>query len=332
MEEKVDFVIPWVDGNDKKWQEKRKKYEETVASENDNSESRFRDYGTLKYVFRSIEKFAPWVNKIYLVTDNQIPNWLNDKNPKVTVVDHTQIISKEYLPVFNSNIIDWNIDNIPGLSENFVYFNDDTLINNYVKKEDFFKDGLPRDSRLYTELIPTEEFNHIIVNNEILINKYVKNRWPISKRGLWNRKYELKRLRNLIFLPQIKKSGIMGYIEPHGPLSLKKSYFKKAKRLWGEEIDRVFTHRFRSLEDINIWLVRHLQLEDGSFIPARNTNNSYTELRDLNKVEEALVSRKNLTVCINDKDGVKDFKQSAEKLEKFLNKKFPQKSSFEKNK
>ena len=329
MEEKIDFVIPWVDGNDKSWREKRKKYESNVSDKNDNSDVRFRDYGTLKYVLRSMEKFAPWVNKIFLITDKQVPEWLNQENPKIEVVDHTQIIPKKYLPVFNSNVIDWNIDNIPNLSESFVYFNDDTLLNNKVEREDFFKDGLPRDSRLYTELIPTEDFNHIIVNNEILINKYVKNRWPISKRGLWSRKYQIKRLRNLIFLPQIKKSGIMGYIEPHGPLPLKKSYFKKAKDLWKKEIDNVYTHRFRSLEDINIWLVRHLQLEDGAFVPTSNTINSYTELRDLKNVKEALLSKKNLTICINDKEGIKDFNSTTNQLNKLLNEKFPQRSSFE---
>ena len=96
MEEKIDFVIPWVDGNDKSWREKRKKYESNVSDKNDNSDVRFRDYGTLKYVLRSMEKFAPWVNKIFLITDKQVPEWLNQENPKIEVVDHTQIIPKKY--------------------------------------------------------------------------------------------------------------------------------------------------------------------------------------------------------------------------------------------
>lgn len=73
----IDFVISWVDENDSKWISKKNKYKKA------NDEARFRDYGTLKYVFRSIEKFAPWVHKVYLITDNQVPKWLNLDSDKV---------------------------------------------------------------------------------------------------------------------------------------------------------------------------------------------------------------------------------------------------------
>lgn len=71
------------------------------------------------YWFRGVEKFAPWVNKVYLVMDNQKPDWLNLESEKLVLVDHKEIINNDYLPVFSSNTIECNIHKIPNLSEHF---------------------------------------------------------------------------------------------------------------------------------------------------------------------------------------------------------------------
>ena len=83
---KIDFVLLWVDSNDKKWQ---KDYIAHKREAGDSREFRFRDMDTLRYWFRGIEKYASWVNKIYFVTNGQVPDWLNRSNPKIVLVRRT---------------------------------------------------------------------------------------------------------------------------------------------------------------------------------------------------------------------------------------------------
>ena len=80
----IDFVITWVDMDDPKWKKEFYKYSDKIDnSVNELSEARFRDYGFLKYWFRGVEKFAPWVRKIHFVTSGQKPDWLNTLHPKI---------------------------------------------------------------------------------------------------------------------------------------------------------------------------------------------------------------------------------------------------------
>ena len=74
-QEKIDFVVMWVDGNDPEWQKKKNKYD--VNAKSDGSIYRYRDWDLLQYWFRGVEKFAPWVNKIYFITWGHLPKWLN---------------------------------------------------------------------------------------------------------------------------------------------------------------------------------------------------------------------------------------------------------------
>ena len=139
----VDFVIAWVDGNDKEWQKQRQKYKSGFME--DNSEVRFRDWDNLQYWFRGVEEYAPWVNHIYFITWGHVPQWLNLDNPKLKIVNHKDYIPEKYLPTFNSHTIELNMHRIQGLSRQFVYFNDDMFLTAPVTKEMFFKNDLPRD-------------------------------------------------------------------------------------------------------------------------------------------------------------------------------------------
>ena len=85
-----------------------------------------------------VERHAPWVNNIYLITNGQRPKWLNVNHPKLKWVRHEEFIPEEYLPTFNSSAIEMNIHRIDGLSENFVLFNDDMYLIQDVKYSDFF--------------------------------------------------------------------------------------------------------------------------------------------------------------------------------------------------
>jgi len=104
----------------------------------EDGENRFRDSNELKYSLRSVEKYAPWVRHIYLVTNGQIPKWLNLQASKLTIVTHNDIfLNKSHLPVFSSPAIEAHIHRIPGLSKKFIYFNDDVFLGAPVWPEDF---------------------------------------------------------------------------------------------------------------------------------------------------------------------------------------------------
>ena len=97
----------------------------------------------MPYWFRAVETFAPWVHKVYFVTWGHLPPFLNTKAPKLEIVKHTDFIPSEYLPSFNSRSIEMNIHRISGLSEHFVYFNDDMFLLQPSVQEHFFHGGLP---------------------------------------------------------------------------------------------------------------------------------------------------------------------------------------------
>lgn len=330
LDRKIDFVILWVNGSDKNWLYKKNKY---LAKYNNyyhggSSSERYRDYDTLLFLFRSIDNYAKWVNKIYLVTDHQVPVWLKN-NKKVKIIFHDQIIKKQYLPVFNSSVIEMNIYKIPQLSENFVYFNDDMILNKRLRPSDFFLKGKPRDFRIYTSITPTEDFDHILINNGILLNSFIAGTWPKSKRGIINWKNGFNQLRTVLVLPQLIKSGIPGYLEPHGPLSFNKSIFLKAEKIWKKELKKNNLHRFRELNDITIWLIRHLQLELGEFYPRNPLFNRFYTLDQSEKIIKDLRKNISCSICINDKN-IDDYDEKIAKIKNELYLKFPNKSQFEK--
>jgi len=150
---KIDLVYLWVDDADSVWKEKRRKAYEILGRElppDSTSLIRIRDNDELKYSLRSLEKFAPWINHIFIITDGHRPKWLADhplprlraaSNQRVTIVDHTKFIPKEYLPTFNSNAMELFLHKIPGLSEHFLFANDDCIFGAPVTPDFFFDDN-----------------------------------------------------------------------------------------------------------------------------------------------------------------------------------------------
>lgn len=139
----IDVVYTWVDGSDREWQ--RSKSKALHLSDTDShiqnavDEARFADHDELRYSLRSIEQYAPWVNKVWIVTADQTPEWLDTSNPRVEIVSHEQIWPDVHgLPSFNSHAIEANINRIPGLSEHYLYFNDDFLFGRPVRPETFY--------------------------------------------------------------------------------------------------------------------------------------------------------------------------------------------------
>ena len=142
----IDIVYLWVDGNDPVWRAKKEVFEQDMPSSSNEAltEARFVDNDELKYSLRSIERFAPWIHHIYIVTDGQVPSWIDLTNERISIIDHTEIMPREALPSFSSTAIEWCIDNIPGLSEYFLLANDDTFIGREATPMDFYTlDGYP---------------------------------------------------------------------------------------------------------------------------------------------------------------------------------------------
>ncbi|WP_226338257.1 stealth family protein [Arthrobacter sp. UM1] len=139
----IDVVFSWVDGNDKDFQRYRASFmENAVVGEGDDAEARFRQINELKYALRSIHMFAPWVRRIYICTDSAVPAWLNPDHEQIRIVraaDHFE--DPSVLPVFNSQAIEAQLQNIKGLSEHFLYSNDDMFFGRPLGPDMFFSPG-----------------------------------------------------------------------------------------------------------------------------------------------------------------------------------------------
>src|SRR5699024_762488 len=103
-----------------------------------NDVNRYRNFGFFKFWFRSVEKYAPWVNKVYLITSGHLPKWLDLDNEKLVHIKHSDYIPDEYLPTFSSRPIELNLHRIEALSEEFVLFNDDMFLSAPTSPSDFF--------------------------------------------------------------------------------------------------------------------------------------------------------------------------------------------------
>ncbi|MDQ0600628.1 hypothetical protein QF037_004973 [Streptomyces canus] len=137
----VDAVYTWVDGDDPAMAAKRRAHQalshNTIAPR-ETGASRYTSHDELRYALRSLEMYAGFVRHVYLVTDSQIPDWLDPQAEGLTVIDHRDILPADALPVFNSHAIESRLHHIPGLSEHYLYFNDDVFINRPVGAEHFF--------------------------------------------------------------------------------------------------------------------------------------------------------------------------------------------------
>lgn len=124
--EPIDLVYTWVNGSDEQFRESIAQFSPVV------DESRYNDKNELKYSLRSVEKYAPWIRHIYIVTNGQIPNWLDVLNPRISIVTHDEIcppeLRSEILPTFSSFAIETLLHRIPNLSQRFIYFNDDVFL------------------------------------------------------------------------------------------------------------------------------------------------------------------------------------------------------------
>lgn len=334
----VDIVIPWVDGSDKKWQEEKNKYLPDEKKINiDAAANRYRDWDNLQYVFRSIEKFAPWVRKVFLITCGQKPKWLNEKCEKLMFVEHKDYIPKEYLPTFSANPIELNLHRIEGLSEHFVYMNDDFFFTNNVLKEDFFKNGLPKIVAIEKANSVGKDmvFENILANNIRLIGKVFNKK--DTKKKLKKKFYGICRFKESItnkIFDFVGKDGWVGFYYDHLPAPILKSSIEQCWRIFSEKLDATSKNKFRSIYDVNQYLFTEFMICSGNFEPAKyGQKGRLLNIDDENYVQlegfcEEIKNQKYKMICIND-DKVLNFEETKNKINQALDSILPEKSSFE---
>lgn len=331
MENKIDFVLTWVDGSDEEWRKVRRQYQPEKGS--DAGESRYRDWDNLQYWFRGVEKFAPWVNRIYFVTWGHLPKWLNTSHPKLTVVRHEEFLKEEYLPTFNINSIELNLHRIRGLSEQFVFFNDDMFLIDRMEPEDFFKNGLPRDCCIETALVQDDienPFAHILMNDAAFVNMHYKKREVIRRnRKKWfHPAYGKMALRNLLMLPYHEFSS---FKYTHMPSAFLKSTFEQVWNEEGEKLDELCHNRFRTVFDVNQYVMKYWQYMEGKFVPQSPKTGRFCIIgKDDEKILKALEKQDCKTICLNDEDELQDFEERRKRFLDAFRKILPESSSFEK--
>lgn len=299
----IDFVITWVDGADEEWLTQKLAFEEVPQSSIDDE--KYRDWNLLRYWFRGVEKYAPWVRKIHFVTWGHYPSWLNAEHPKLQIVKHSDFIPKQYLPTFSSHAIELNLHRIKGLSEKFVYFNDDTFLVRPVSESDFFLNELPCGAPV---LVPfrtlkgdwlTAPLNNIaVINDHFDFHASIKNhffKWFNIRYGAYN----------LISAWMLPYRSFYGFLEFHLPNSYLKSTFEKVWNLEGKILNETSSHKFRERSDVNQWLFENWQFAEGSFIPRSPKFGKAFYLSDhsesnLELLYKYIANQEGSIVCVND--------------------------------
>ena len=328
----VDFIITWVDMDDPKWRAEFDKYSNRQDNEkNGVSEARFRDYGFLKYWFRGVEQFAPWVRKIHFVTSGQVPEWLDTSNPKLNMVNHRDFVPEEFLPTFNSVVIERYIHRIPGLADRFVYFNDDFYIINHISPERFFKNGLPRDIAVFQYNPSWSQWYKRIKNNIRIINRHFDKREVMAKyHDKWfDPSYGSRARLNYILKPYGKFITLR---TPHNAQPYLKSTFEEVWDAAGEELTATSVNRFRKVTDYTPELFRTWQICRGDFEPL----NTYADTKMFplliksKQAVKAIYNQSYNLVCINDNVKIPNYNEVMASLNAAFNHILPEKSSFEK--
>ena len=339
----IDFVLLWVDGGDPVWQAGRKRWQEKAgvrtASEdwNDaNGESRYNDNGLLRYWFRAVDLFAPWVRRVFFVTCGQYPPWLDLSHPKLRPVRHEEFIPADCLPTFNSRSIQLCLNRIPDLAEQFVLFDDDMFLLQPVTPSLYFRDGLPV---LFPSLIlPRYRGDHnwlrTIWNDFYEINSHLDIKRLIGQNaGKWFNPFTIGfRPAFGNFIRFLFNSHVPVTDFGHLPLPHLKSTFGELWRQCPEAVGRTVRARFRANDQICQWLAVAWNLATGRFSPASRPPDKAIVALGLDTLDSAcsVIHERNCKqVCINESGGTDDFSRCYGQLRRAFEAVLPDRSPFE---
>ena len=326
-----DFVVTWVDMNDPKWKEEFSKYSGMQENEeNGVTDARFRDYGFLRYWFRGVENFAPWVRKIHFVTSGQVPEWLDTSNPKIHLVKHSDYIPTRFLPTYNSVVIERYIHKIPGLADHFVYFNDDFYIIRPITPERFFRNGLPCDIAAFLYNPSWSQWYKRIKNNIRIINRHFDKKEVMRRdHDKWfHPSYGARARWNYILKPYGKFITLR---TPHNAQPYLKSTFKEVWAVAEKELTETSSNRFRTVTDYTPELFRTWQICRGNFEPY----NTYADTKMFplmiksKKAVKAIREQAYSLICLNDNKHIRNYEKVMENIKEAFESILPKKSSFE---
>ena len=308
----IDIVIPFYNDYDEKWRNVLNKYmvEENSDDRQVTGEERYRDWDCFKYWFRCVEKNCKWVNKVFLLvaSKTQVPKWLKTKNPKLRIVLHEEFIPKELLPTFNTFTIEVFINKIKDLSDNYVYCNDDFYFLNPTEKEMFFINDIP----VFTD-----------------------KKQKFEKFGAWWLESSDGTFYNILNNGMDLQYEICGdkahwYALDHIPVAHKKNFETEiVDKYYDRFINANKTSKFRSKEmyssHVFICLYRDLKTH---YVLSNNNSYLVTVTKDIDFEEHKDCK----TVCFNDTEQLKkeDFEEVKNKMVNFFEKRFPNKSTYEK--
>ncbi|MGW3951282.1 stealth family protein [Streptomyces sp. NPDC004752] len=309
----VDVVYTWVDGEEPGMRAKRARYQDRGTAEildKETNASRYTSHDELKYSLRSLAMYADFVRHIYIVTDGQKPHWLDDRAAGITVVDHGDIFPQGVLPVFNSHAIETRLHHIPGLSEHYLYFNDDVFVGRRVTAEHFFHgSGLMK--------IPVSPL-------KIGVGK------PHAEETATNS--ASKNVRRLL-LDKFGRMTTNNFM--HTPLPQQRGALRAIEELFPEDVRRTTASRFRSPQDIAMTapLLYQYALMAGLGVPGRfsfryvniSRPDAEARLADLRR------NRRFDFFCLNDVDvPPEEREQVGIRMGEFLEHYYPFPSPFEK--
>lgn len=309
----IDLVYLWVNGSDPVWAEKHDKYVgKPIEGSDKHSVGRYANNDELLFSLRSVAQFAPWIHRIYIVTDNQVPQWLDTNNSKIRIVDHTEIMPKEILPCFNSTVLEHFFHNIPGLSEHFLYANDDMFINRPVTPDTFFApDGLPI---IRCNIRPFRKL-------QIFIHTKIRGKALSNYRQI---------IHNASLLVEAKYGKYYSDKAHHNIDAYLKSDYQRTREMFKDAIDATITHRIRSTDDIQRSLYSYVAQAEGRAHIVHVTQKTSFRLHIDNHKHYKKFLRYNPTFfCMNDSEYANDDDRRCAR--EFLSNYFPAKSEFEKD-
>jgi len=281
-ERNVDAVYLWVDDQDPHWQDKRRRYMRSDVSPDATSPSRFRQFDELYFSIRLLAKNAPFIRRVFVVVDNQNPNLekLSKQVPfEIVLIDHIEIMPPQVLPTFNSRAITANIHRIRGLSERFLYCNDDVFIGRQSVVEDWF-DGdklVPRFTQTrFAELESLDE-----------------------DESLYRARWKTKGLADASGWPTSAS------MPEHAPYPLTKSIMKSLWETFPQVLQSTSSSRFRSSNDILPELLAYYYaIGKGQTSQPTLVRYKYIPMTQISAIapllDLALNPNRFLTICLND--------------------------------
>ena len=311
----VDFVYTWVNSEDSDWQKLYSQFK-PLQNNDGNSISRFYSRDELKYSLRAIELYAPWVRRIHIVSNCKPPAWLDIEDSKINWVDHSEIFPSSQLPTFSSHAIESRLHNIPGLSNYFVYSNDDFMLSRPTRKSDFFySNGICK--------LKLESWGNV--------NGDVREGEPDY----------LNAARNCQALLEKDFNYSPTQLHCHAPQALRVDVLKEMAEKYTESFETTGSNRFRSTSDIAVtgFLFHHYAYITGRAVKSNIRTLLIQQNHDFsNRYKTILKERSNtaiqsrfLSFCINDgADSHLNEEWNRVTLE-FLNKYFSSPSVFEKD-